>query len=109
MELSAFLISLSVVERDSFPSSSSPHPSSSEKEEPLPATPEMDPPTSLEPAAVLLGGLMRPWVLEDLLKVFTSLCPDQVSRLLDEGDVVKLSVSPSRESWSWIRDGRDAS
>lgn len=52
---------------------------------------------------------MRPWVLEDLLNVFTSLCPDQVSRLLDEGDVVKLSVSPSRESWSWIRDGREAS
>lgn len=48
---------------------------------------------------------MRPWVLLDLEKALTSLCPDQVvSRLLEEGEVVKLSVSPSRESWSWVRE-----
>lgn len=98
MELRAFLISPLVVERESFPSSSNPQPSNSEKEEPLPTTAEMEPPRPPEPTGVLLGGRMRPWVLEDLLKVLTSLCPDQVSRLLDEGDVVRLSVSPSRES-----------
>jgi hypothetical protein len=53
---------------------------------------------------------MRPWVLLDLEKVLTSLCPDQVvSRLLEEGEVVRLSVSPSRESWSWVREDRGAS
>lgn len=86
------------MERDSFPSSSNPQPSSSENEEPLPPTAELEPPRALEPTGVLLGGRMRPWVLEDLLKVLTSLCPDQVSRLLEEGEVVRLSVSPSRES-----------
>lgn len=109
MEFRAFLISPSVVERDSFPSSSNPQPSSSEKEEPLPVTPGIEPPRALEPAGVLLGGRIRPWVLEDLLNVFTSLCPDQVSKLLEEGEVVRPSVSPSRESWSWVSEGRDAS
>lgn len=53
---------------------------------------------------------MRPWVLLDLEKALTSLCPDQVvSRLLEEGEVVKLSVSPSRESWSWVREDMEAS
>lgn len=108
MELIAFLISPSVVERDSFPSSSSPQPSSSEKDEPLPPTPEMEP-RPPEPSGVLLGGRMSPWVLEDLLKVLTSLCPDQVSRLLDEGEVVKLSVSPSKDSWSCRSEGSEAS
>lgn len=60
-------------------------------------------------AGVLLGGRIRPWVLDDLLKVLTSLCPDQVSKLLEEGEVVRLSVSPSRESWSWVREGSEAS
>ena len=73
MELRAFRISPSVVERDSFPSSSSPQPSNSEKEDPLPPTPEMELPSTPEPTGVLLGGRMRPWELEDLLKVLTSL------------------------------------
>lgn len=71
--------------------------------------PEMEPPRPSEPTGALLGGRMRPWVLEDLLKVLTSLCPDQVSKLLEEGELVRLSVSPSRESWSWVREGRDTS
>lgn len=98
MELRALRISPSVVERDSFPSSSNPQPSSSEKEEPLPPTPEMELPRPAEPTGGLLGGRISPWVLEDLLKVLTSLWPDQVSRLLEEGELVRLSVSPSRES-----------
>lgn len=52
---------------------------------------------------------MSPWVLEDLLKVLTSLWPDQVSRLLEEGELVRLSVSPSRESWSWVREDKEVS
>lgn len=98
MEPRALRISPSVVERDSFPSSSNPQPSSSEKEEPLPPTPEMELPRPPEPTGGLLGGRISPWVLEDLLKVLTSLWPDQVSRLLEEGEFVRLSVSPSRES-----------
>lgn len=52
---------------------------------------------------------MRPWVLEDLLKVLTSLWPDQVSKLLEDGELVRLSVSPSRESPSWVREASEVS
>lgn len=80
MELSARLISPSVTERDILGSS----PSASENEDPLPASGSEAAPPGPDAGS-------RPALLLDLLKVLKSLWLLQVSKLLEEGDVVRLS------------------
>ncbi len=98
----AFRISPSVAERETL-ALSSPRPSNSEKEEPLPPTTP-----SPDPALLFRGGRIRPWGCAP--GVFTNLWAGFPGvKTTSGGQVVRLSVSPSRESCSWAREDKEES